>query len=324
VKIIFVTPNATDVLSFYRGIGPLRRMRQQFEGFDFVRAETVTWATVCEGDMVFLQRPFNKEHMQVIEICKKWNVPVIGDFDDWLGALAPSNPAYSIYTQNKENFFAILKSLDGALVSTEHLKTLSVAHGCNNVVVAPNAYDTKLFPYSSKFIERQKIVAWRGGNSHMEDLLHVKEDFDQLIAENPDWVFLFIAQSPYFLKQAPNLKYSEGLDVMNYFSALYNAAPAILTHPLVDSDFNRSKSMCSWLEATHAWSAFVGNDFEEFQRPGITHFGKTQSFYDAVSSLIKDPDKIGENISLSKKYVQENLTLEKVNQIRYKFFNKFL
>lgn len=61
MKVLYVTPSSTDPLAFYRGTGPLRRMRQQYK-MDYTNVDQVSWAQIVAHDLVFMQRPFNAQH----------------------------------------------------------------------------------------------------------------------------------------------------------------------------------------------------------------------------------------------------------------------
>lgn len=326
MKIFFATPSVTDPLSFYRGTDPLYRLQRDFSDIEILYDCEFNRRNCCEADLVFVQRPYNAEHLKILEICNEEQIPVVCDFDDWFIDLPTSNPAHGEFLVNKNNFINIVQKCNGFTAANDFL--LELLRKINPAVpslTVPNAYDVdKFIHYRNKHnvLERNKYVVWRGGNSHIADLLSVKADYEKLFREFPDWDFIFIAQHPFMFNVdgCTNVKVADGMKHIQYFKAIHNSAPAILCHPLTDCDFNRAKSMCSWLEATHARAAFVGPDFEEFKRPGTTLYNRDFSFYDAVKSLMTNPKKVGENIKASDEYVMENLTLKKVNIKREYFF----
>lgn len=319
MKILYVTPNATDPLAFYRGSGPIRRMR----GIDFTFAENVSWATVAMHDLVFLQRPFSPQHAEVLTLCKKWGVPTVVDFDDWLYELMPDNPAYSLYQNSREHLEKARTLSNAIMVSNPHMQKMYKALGSESVVI-PNAYDSELLtPADAE--DRRKAVVWRGGGSHTQDLLSVRQGWIELIARHKDWTFFFMNCYPWWLGEVPeNVKFIPGMGMMEYLDALVKIKPAIMTHPLLDNDFNRCKSMCSYIEAAHAGAAFVGPDFEEFDRPGCTRYqpGSSESFYAAISGLMEQPENILHNAKLAQAEILTGLSLREVNKIRSKLFSE--
>ena len=323
MKVLYVTPNASDPLAFYRGSGVLRRMRTTY-GMDYTPVEAVSWAIVAAHDLVFMQRPFSEQHAEVMEICKQQGVPVVTDFDDWLYGLMPDNPAYTLYNKCKPHLDNAARLSGEIMVSTEHMKRMYAADGVTNVVVIPNAYDTQLFTPADA-ADRNKIVLWRGGSSHTQDQLSVRDGWQRLVDQYRDWQFIFINCPAWWLKgEYDSVKFIEGMNVFEYMAALKTLKPAIMTHPLLDSDFNRCKSMCSYIEAAHAGAAFVGPDFEEFERPGCTRYkpGDSDSFYNAMSGLIENPHRIIENALLAQAEIQSGLSLRRVNEIRWDVFTR--
>jgi len=320
VKILYITPNATDPLAFYRGTGPLSRMRRDYP-MEYTHVEAVSWAMVVAHDLVFMQRPFSPQHAEVLAMCKQYGVPVIIDYDDWLYELMPDNPAYSLYEKNRGSLDQCRAGADAIMVSNQHMKRMYAAKGSDTVVI-PNAYDSEMFtPGVAE--ERNKIVLWRGGSSHTQDLLSVRQGWVELVAKHSDWQFIFMHCYPWWLGHVPdNVKFIEGMNLIDYMEAIKKLAPAIMTHPLLDSDFNRCKSMCSWIEASHAGAAFVGPDFEEYDRPGLERYvpGSSESFFSVIDGLIREPARIVHNAKLGQAEILGPLSLREVNKKRWELF----
>lgn len=322
MKSLVVSPRPTDALSFYRCIGPLRRLRETHP-FDFTQNSSLNWAVMAEYDNTFLHRPYTPEHVKIMDIAKNYGIKIWGDYDDWLLDLEYDNPAKGVFDSAKKDILHCKKNFDLLFVTTQRLKELCEGVGATNVVVAPNAYDHRLFPYArQKKAERTKICLWRGSNTHNQDLKSIMPALEKVIQENTDWQFVFVAYNPSWMmsQKYSNVHYIGPKETLEYMRMIWEIAPLIMYHPLHDNDFNRSKSMCSWLEASHAGAAFVGPDFEEYSRPGIVKYqpGNSDSFYDAMSGLIKSKDAMINSIQDSAKYIHENLTLDHVNKIRWK------
>lgn len=325
MKLLYISPNASDALAFYRGSGPLSSLRRH-SGIDYTIADGVTWATLTAHDAVFFQRPFTGNHLEVIELCRKWGVPFTVDFDDWLYELSPDNPAYHIYQKNRTNYHTAAEIAHRLTVSTEDMASMYRSRFGIEATVVPNAYDTDLFR-PRQLEDHSKIVLWRGSNSHAQDLFSVRQGWLELIRKHRDWQFLFINCPPWFLGDSfDNVKVLPPLDVLDYMNILQQIKPAIMTHPLLDCSFNRSKSMCSWIEASHAGAAFVGPDFKEYERPGLTRYepGSSESFFRAIDGLIEDPSRIIENARLGQAEITGPLALREVNKIRERVFKDLL
>lgn len=333
MKIAYVTPDATDALAYYRGSGPLANICKNYTDFDYTHIPNdISWASIKKFDAVFIQRACSAEFLKVVELCNKWSIPVIGDYDDWLYELPASNPAALAFKKSQSSFTQIINGLDAIIVANEKLKemTRSLLLDQNKPIhVVPNAYDVKLFKkyrHAGNVKTKKKIFAWRGGNSHLGDLLSVKEDYRNLFKSYPDWQFIFIAQNPWILgaKEFSNVQMADPLNIIEYFRAVHDTGISILAHPLEDNEFNRAKSMCSWLEATHARAAFIGPDFEEFHRDGILNYGKNLSFFEAASRVLNDMQLMNQMYFDSEMYIMKHLTLDIVNKLRVKAFRELI
>lgn len=81
--------------------------------------------------------------------------------------------------------------------------------------------------------------------------------------------------------------------------------------------------MCSWIEASHAGAAFVGPDFVEYRRDGITNYEaeNSESFFKAIDGLITEPINIIENAKKGQALITTELSLREVNKERIKLFS---
>lgn len=256
---------------------------------------------------------------------------IVCDYDDFLFDLKTDNPAWGTYTKNEtvvESLKKIVDIADVFFVTTEDLKKEYEKRGAKRVVVIPNGYDSKLFSYAKDFnTDRRKIVLWRGSTSHVHDCVSVLSGYERLIEENQDWIFVFMNQYPWFLsKEHKNVSYIPGMETLDYFEKIYKMAPAIMTHPLSDCVFNRCKSMACFLEANHAGAAFVGPNFQEFARPGVTTYkpDDPNSFYESISSLLNNPNMVSKAIMTAKNHINNSLELGVLNKIREKEFVRLI
>lgn len=321
MKILYITPNAADPLAFYRGSGPLSSLRKTHD-LDYIQLDSLNWANIRNCDLVFMQRPFLPEHEQVVELCRQWKVPLAVDFDDWLYELSPDNPAIHIYQKNRQSYHKAAEVADAVMVATEDMQKMYLEKFGIESTVVPNAYDTDIFT-PRPLNDHSKIVLWRGSNSHTQDLFSVRSGYVELVKKHKDWQFLFMNCPPWFLgDDFDNVKTLPPLNVLEYMHIIQSIKPAIMTHPLLDCSFNRAKSMCSWIEASHAGAAFVGPDFTEYTRPGLTQYKANDglSFFNAIDGLISQPERIIESARLGQAEITGPLSLREVNKKRFEIF----
>jgi len=323
IHILTLSPSPSDGTSFYRAAGVIPFLKREYKDItitDLSHKDFLDWNEYIGYDVVILQRPFLQSHLNAVTLLKKLNIKIIIDYDDDLLNLDLHNPYYTNYNKNKENIEEICKSVDEIWVSTESLmKTFSVYN--ENVIVIPNAHNDYLFPVKDKreFNINTKKVAYRGGKTHELDVYNHLDEWISIINDNQDFEFSFLgARFPLMeTKCGDNYLIVEGLHIMEYFHYFYNLNPNIFIYPLEDTKFNQGKSNISWIEATYAGAVvFAPNNINEFiGKPGIICFNKQ---FINIFNEVKNNYKVMKILNeLSWDYIQNNLLLSHINQLRY-------
>ena len=196
-----------------------------------------------------------------------------------------------------------------------------------NIVVIPNALNTKLFDIEAPVVavEQNNVILWRGSATHRADYSTVAEQVVEL-ANRPEmksWAWVFLGDRPWFTELMPpkNVVCMEPLDVIEYHSFIKTLKPALMFVPLVENDFNKCKSNCAWLEASYAGACVVSTDLPEWLQLGITT-SHALTFGEILTSLVEKPSRRAYMANVSREYIRENLTLEKVNKKRMEVINQ--
>lgn len=321
--ILTISPYAGDGTSFYRAAGVIPFLKREYNDItvtDLSHRNDLDWNDYAAYNVVILQRPFTEQHLKVITLLKKLNTKVIIDYDDDLLNLDCYNPYYTGYTRSKDSIEAICSLADEIWVSTESLmKTFSVYN--ENITIVPNAHNDYLFPVKDKrkFNINTKKVAYRGGKTHELDVYNHFEEWLSIINDNQDFDFSFLGARFPFLetKCGDNYLIVEGLQIMDYFEYFFNLNPNIFIYPLEDTKFNQGKSNISWIEATYAGAVVLApNNINEFKnKPGMLNFDK--KFLELFNTIKTDYRSLKILNDISWDYIQNNLLLSQVNQLRY-------
>lgn len=272
----------------------------------------VTWANVAAADIVLMLRPFTEEQFHIGLLTKQMNRKLWVDYDDNLFCLPESNPCHRIYNDTGVQYqISRLCSLADILtVSTsgiqEELKKFNAS-----TIVLPNSIPTHLFPKLPFKEERSNVVMWRGSDTHMADLLAVKDELNQLIGLHPEVEFSFMGITPWFLDKKPNISSFKDIDVVKYFHAIYETAPILFINPLEDHKFNRCKSNICWQEAAWAGAPLVMTGMGVWQN-ALDGNGK---FVEAVDALIKNRE-VAANLGKQCHGLLADLAIEKINMTR--------
>lgn len=301
--LLTICPDTTDGTSFYRGIGPLATLARKTGEFTIRQVEIINWTEFKYADAVFLQRPFHRTHLQIAQMAKMHRRPLWVDYDDNLFEVPRGNPFGKNYQAPDvhANIVEILRIADFVTVTTPALGRV-LAPFAKTVIVVPNAYDDDVLgPVPMDFLPREKLVVWRGSQSHNGDLMHYAKDIcDGFAALPPDWHFEFFGE-PFWgiVEQMRQMLgpavFNERVTVtppthpVNYMLQLRLKRPAVVIVPLEDVPFNRAKSNVAWIEATQAGAVTVAPGWwEEWNVPGVLPYGGEFSLKWAIETAIHE------------------------------------
>ena len=316
MNILFFSPSETDACSFYRGVGPLSQLSRRGH-ITLNKTKEVNWASIAGNDLCFMQRPYAKGHLEIAEIVRR-QMPLWIDYDDDLFNLPFSNPAYEHFTKNVESLTKIINLASIITVTTSALADSIREHLAKDIPiqVLPNAYNDYWFPIEPSS-PREKVVYWRGGETHAEDLLSIYGPLVEVASDCPDWTFIFQGMCPWMFKDTFPLKWLSSEDIMKFLPSIqHSIKPAIQIVPLADNKFNRSKSNIAWIEGTSAGAAVLAPDWPEWQHPGITNYTDADDFQSQLIRLITSEGARLHNASQSLNKVKDSLLLSQTNNQR--------
>lgn len=311
-------PNPEDTTSFYRGAGPFQMLRKLIPELKCYFLKNTAWSTLRQFDLIFVQRPFEKQCVDLLTSAKQCGIPTWVDHDDDFTSIPKDNPAFDFFSDDEiqSNFKKCLELASFVTVTTEALqKTLKQWN--DNVLIIPNAHDDYLLGPCAPEEKRSNTIVWRGSNTHQNDLLHFKDEIIALGEKFPDFEWHFLGYDPFFITSKIRHKFHKARPVIDYFALIKHLRPAVLMCPLVDVPFNHAKSNIAWLEATFAGAVTVGPSFDHWQRPGVFNYTNPESFYDKVQSAIASlTGEVTQETAIGAAYIRKNLSLSVTNQAR--------
>ena len=325
ISITCIIPDLTDGTSFYRGIGPLSHIKRYSDlNVSLFFPDQVNDALLLSSDIVFMQRPFSPQHLQVAEMAQLQSKPLWLDYDDDLFNVDVGNPTYHLYGKSavKNNIKTLIEMADVITVSTEHLATKIRAMN-DKVIVINNGLDLSLFKYRKPNLDRMDkndLVMWRGSPTHTKDVLSVANQILQVHDERPDTIFEFIGDRMWLLTEqmkANQFIHTEWTTIMKYKHHIYSRTPKAFIVPLMFSDFNRSKSNIGWLEASFAGSLTIAPMIPEFEQPGVFTYKTQEGFKDALDQVLylNETDHLY-HLENTWKHILEHYTLDTLNEKR--------
>lgn len=327
-NIMMVIPTMTDATSLYRGVGPMAHLKKKRPDINLTFVSEVNWAVLRMTDVVFMQRPFNDDHMTIARMAKDQHIPLWIDYDDDLFSVPSDNPTHKMYSQEriKKNVATIIAMADHVTVSTDFLKR-KITSLNKNITVVKNALDSDMFRRTEEQKKsRNKLAMWRGSNTHMRDLMTVAGEICESMDSHPSWTFHFQGYNPWFITEgAKNAVVGAAVDIVQYFQLMQKIRPSIMMVPLADSDFNRSKSNIAWLEGAFAGSVTIAPEFDEWKVPGCFTYKEPHDFARVFKEVaMLGDDVLNQQSEMAWEYVQDCLTLDTVNKGRSDVLNSLL
>jgi hypothetical protein len=200
--------------------------------------------------------------------------------------------------------------------------------------VAPDA-DIRLVPnalpdwYTWSTVERKKLVVYRGGRTHTQDLAAVADDIVLAAKAHPDWHFAFCGARSNHGCVTSRLDPKQFTEfpmrpLPEFHAWLRTSGASIMIVPLADNLFNRCKSNISYLEGSMAGAAVIAPEFEEFNVPGCARYGAGK-FHDVLDGLLSSPPQILQyHVDQAREWIDANRRLSRINAVRYALVEKLI
>ena len=287
----------TAVFAFQYNMIPTHPWQRDIISVPSVRQEIECFARASD---VMIWQPVYYDHTLNFfnEIRQKYGKPTFVETDDNYIDVPAWNEAFHSFKPTSAHRYAATETMsfaDGMFVSTPHLKELYGRYN-ENVHVIENSLD---FKGDRKFVGWDQVsvrkhkgirIGWIGGRSHFNDLMLVAPALREILLKYPEVTLCLVNSAIQPSCKALGIAYPfEGLSNVHYadrsvpinryaqFAASFGFDIGIA--PLVDCNFNRSKSNLRWLEYSAMKIPTVATD--------ISHF--SQSIKDGQDGfLIKD------------------------------------
>ena len=325
VHAVVTNPGKEGICSWYRSWGVWPRIKSiKFED----APQMFAWFSLANTDVMYLERPFMQQHLQIIQLMKQFKIPVVIDYDDDLFKVDPSNKAAQFFNnpQTQQIMITCIQLADAITVATEAIKkSFSLFTDEKKIHVIPNAFNNYFFQLPEE-PGANPIINWRGGDSHLLDMMEVTgaiKEIHAAVAENK-WKFSFMGAKAYqvlMMQHLPEFYFHGEMENFNYHVNQANLKSAIQIYPLRDIEFNKAKSNCVWLECSMAGSVLVAPDFPEFNKPGIVNYKTPAELAARVIELANNPELRKQKYLESKRYIEENLLVSITNKLREDVIN---
>jgi len=295
-------------------------------------------------DVVVIKQTDVRQSGEVIGAAKELGVPIIMDLDDNIIEVSPDNPVYNQgygdgeHGVKKALAAAAMSMVDGLFVSTQplkdyyenYLKTIFKVE--MPIFVLPNCCDPADWKPQSRNREKYTMIGWHGSVSHDKDLALATPAIKKIMNKHKDVHFEVIGGvrsesiDTIFYgwedKDFQNMHALRGTPSWRGFPQLIGGRRwDIAIAPIVDNEFNRSKSHIKWLENSLLGVPTVASGVYPYKEPihgtetivdGLTGFlAENDEWQEKLSYLIKNKTERRMMGERAREFVTENCTYEK-------------
>lgn len=323
-SVTLTSPDLQDGVAWWRMTGPWNALREEIPQLSLLTLDLKNtpphWTPIGLSRVMIINRPYQSGHLAMVDTAGASGVPAIVDFDDCLWEVPRFNQAHGTYDHAARSTAQIAATRAYTVtVTTPRLREYILSK------VAPDA-DVRVIPnaipdwYTWPSVARRKVIIYRGGSSHMGDLLDHREAIAEVLRARPDWHLITIGEDPWWLHEILPEGSSthvprQPLPVLHRW--LRHSAAAVMIVPLRDCELNRCKSNISWIEGTLAGAAVLARgDLPEFNRPGVDHYNGSD-FGDQLATLLDAPQSYRDGlVAQSQAFIDANLRYRHVNPLR--------
>lgn len=269
-------------------------------------ADVVVWQPVHYGNTLDFFNEMRQRYGKYTVVETDDNYVDVPTWNEAQRSYGPGSPARQISLE-------CLSQADAVVTTTPHLKETYLKFN-ENIHVIQNSLDFvgdgQFIGWDRASVRRHKgiRIGWIGGRCHHEDLMMIAPALRKILEENPEVTLCLVNSAlqrsceflgiPYPLAGLPNVQYADrSVPINRYANFMASFGFDIGLAPLVDCNFNRSKSNLRWLENSALKIPIVASRISHFAQT-VEH-GKTgllvpgndlKTWKSHIESLIKDED----------------------------------
>ena len=299
---------------------------------------------LCEIADIVVWHPLHYEHSIEFfnEMKMKFSKPFFVETDDNYVDVPPWNEGFNSYGPNgihRRMAVESLASADGLIVTTPHLLQTYTSDPFPYSSYAKIVENSLDFKGDSTFVGWDKVsvkkhkglrIGWIGGRSHFNDLMMVAPALRVILEKYRNRVSLVLVNAalkksceamaiPYPFEGLPNVTEADrSVDINRYAPFATSFGFDIGIAPLVDCNFNRSKSNLRWLEFSAMKIPCVASSIGHFketihdQRDGLlVDSNDLSDWVRHLERLVLDDNLRGSMGSVAYRRVKEDFNVKK-------------
>lgn len=329
-------PSTSEAINFYRANGAYLPMMGRYDDLCIYALhgqsnfpEAFNYLDVLVINNPVPRKPGDPTFLRMIRDAKSRGIKVVLDYDDYFFDVHPYSPSYAHFNipEVQSMIREIMSEADTISVATAYLEkvyseALTAAYGTHPpFVVINNAWNDFMMELVQPEPESAKPrVAWRGSMFHKDDIYSVHKAVNAYMDDFRMRIYGSVKEP--FLKESYLSVMWQPLQ--QYFISFCNAKIDYLLVPLINTNFNQSKSNIAWIEAAIAGAVTVAPIYlPEFNQPGVIHYSGEKGFEQVLKGIKEKRYDRMQLIERSRARL-EDFRLSKINDLRYEMLRNLV
>lgn len=302
-------------VSYYRQVMPGKHLAPDFDfhhlGHKLVdlpaeTAEQDVAEMVKNHDIVFTKHLDNPAGIyMLLGACDFYDRPLIVDFDDDVFASDGKEHNRYVYPEGSEAKHyveTLIREASAITVSTEPLVEVYSAYN-PNVFLCPNGVDMADWGIPKRK-RKELVIGWPASTGHIVDHDYFRPAIEEILAKHEDVVFSVLGHyTPEMLQGLPRAEIREALpfwsghpkDKRTYPSILADMGLSIGVAPIIESRYNKARSLAKWFEYTMTGVPVVASRYGPYMalqdNLDVLLASSTEEWVEKLEQLIKNPDE---------------------------------
>ena len=319
---IMVSP-AINACDYYRGTMVERELRK-LDMFNIKFVGALRPQEAYEGDLMVVYRPKDRSLLAYTSDPSAQNAKLMADYDDDVFSVPRGNfLAPNFMAPDKQASLQIVSRVHQLTVSTRRLKGLLQSHQ-PKVSVIPNtidfdAYNGLLLSQPKKPNQRYR-VGWAGTYTHTEDIMGGDQVFLRALSEfmrkyrDTEMTFFGFCPESFMQEFWGRVMYAEPIHLYQYMSRLASLNLDLMVYPLMNHQFNHSKSNIRWLESSMVHVPVVASDIPSYKEIGEP-LCKTvpltfEAWFEALEYAYKNREEMRARAEKSREWIREQWSIQ--------------
>lgn len=211
---------------------------------------------------------------KLVDHLKERHIALVVDTDDAFHDIDRSHPEYDLQKQRTEAFDYLISHASQIWVSTQRLAKHFKKKSKNPIMIVPNSLDKRLWHLDNTQVsnDRPLQILYMGTGSHDADFELIRPTLQQLKPGSFELTMIGAISKPInesWLKRVPQPPFMGSLYLKFVPWFLKQGPFDVGIAPLVDNDFNRSKSDIKCLDYLASGLLPVVSDIEAYATPDL-------------------------------------------------------